>query len=333
MVQVALLATGGTIATRTSPAGLAIAATASELLETITPPPTATVTPIDLAGRLSSATTTDDLLDLARSVAEHARTHDAIVITHGTDTLEETAFLLALTHHCNIPVTLTGAQKPIDHPEADGPANLTTALIWSVLGHPEVTVAFSGEIWPAVGIRKLHTTAAHAFAVPDTEPLATVGPSGIITNHQPPRPPPQPIPRRLPRVEVIPQYLGADTAALDAAVQANARGLVIAAFGLGNTTPELTRRCIELLGHGMPIAVTSRVPAGPVHGLYAGAGAALSTAGAFMATGLTTWQARLLLATTIANQPEDPIGTARQWLAAAIADGSDPSPMLSSLLP
>lgn len=120
--------------------------------------PTATVTPIDLAGRLSSATT-DDLLDLARSVAEHARTHDAIVIIHGTDTLEETAFLLALTHHCNIPVTLTGAQKPIDHREADGPATLTTALIWSVLGHPEVTVAFSGEIWPAVGIRKLHTTA------------------------------------------------------------------------------------------------------------------------------------------------------------------------------
>jgi L-asparaginase len=317
MTQVALLATGGTIATRTSPAGLAVAATASELLESTVRPPEATVTPVDIAGRLSSATTTDDLLDLARSVAEHARAQDAIVVTHGTDTLEETAFLLALTHHCDIPVILTGAQEPIDHPEADGPVNLAAALAWSVLGQPGVTVAFAGEIWPAIGIRKLHTTAAHAFEVPDTAPLATLGPSGIVTHRQPNRPPPQPIPRRLPRVEVIPQYLGADTAVLDAAVRAGARGLVIAAFGHGNTTPELTRRCIELLGHGMPIAVASRVPAGPVHGLYAGAGAALSAAGALMATGLTTWQARLLLATTIANQPDDPIGAARRWLTAA----------------
>ncbi|GAA5117629.1 asparaginase [Pseudonocardia adelaidensis] len=330
--RIALLATGGTIASRTHRAGRAVAATATDLLEASRSPTGTVVTPIDLAARLSSATSTDDLLDLARAVAAHAAGHDAVVVTHGTDTLEETAFLLALVHHHDAPVVVTGAQLPLDHPETDGPANLATALEWAGRRRPGVTVAFDGQIWPAIGVRKLHTTARRAFAVPGTGPVATTGPDGLVEHRPAPAIPPLPLPGHLPRVDVIAQYLGADTTALDAALRARADGLVIAAFGDGNTTPELTRRTVALLRRGMPVAVASRVAAGPVHGHYRGAGASLADAGALMASGLSPWQARLLLATAIAHEPEHPIRTARRWLAAAEPCGAvtPPGPVPSS---
>ncbi|MHA6618393.1 asparaginase [Pseudonocardia sp. DLS-67] len=315
--RIALLATGGTIASRTRGTERAVAATANDLLEASRQPAGAVVTPIDLAARLSSATSTDDLLDLARAVHVHAAGHDGVVITHGTDTLEEAAFLLALVHHHDTPVVVTGAQLPLDHPETDGPANLTTALEWACRGRPGVTVGFDGQIWPAIGIRKLHTTARRAFAVPGTDPVATAGSEGLVEHRPPPAPPPLPTPAHLPRVEVIPQYLGADTTALDAAIRAGADGFVVAAFGDGNATPELTRRTVALLHRGVPVAVASRVAAGPIHGHYSGAGASLADAGALMASGLSPWQARLLLATAIAHTPGDPIRTARRWLAGA----------------
>lgn len=318
--RIALVATGGTIASRTLGSKRSVAATAAELLAATARPAGAVVTPIDLAARFSSATSTDDLLALARAVHLHAATHDAVVITHGTDTLEETAFLLALVHHDDVPVVVTGAQLPLDHPGTDGPANLATALEWARRGRPGVTVAFDGQIWPAVGIRKLHTSARRAFAVPGVGPIATTGPAGIVEHRRSPTPPPLPTPGRLPRVEVIPQYLGVDTTALEAAIGAGAAGLVIAAFGDGNATPELTRRAVDLLASGVPVAVASRVPAGPVHGHYSGAGAALAEAGALMASGLSPWQARLLLATAIAHTPEDALRTAGRWLASTRAN-------------
>lgn len=314
-MRVALLATGGTIATRTAAAGRTVAATAAELLAAAPPRPDTTVTPVDLAARLSSATSGDDALGLARAVHSHTASHDAVVLTHGTDTLEETAFLLALVHDHEVPVVVTGAQLPLDHPETDGPANLTTAMDWARHGHPGVAVGFAGEVWPAIGVRKLHTTARHAFAVPDETPLATTGPDGLLIHRRPPTPHPLPRPRRLPRVEIVPQYLGAGTTVLDAVLRARPDGLVIAAFGDGNTTPGVNERVIALLAAGTPVAVATRVPAGPVHGHYAGAGAALAAAGAFMAAGLSPWQARLLLATAIAAAPGSPLRVARRWLA------------------
>jgi L-asparaginase len=320
--RIALLATGGTIASRTHRAERAVAATATELLEATAPPAGVAVTPVDLAARFSSAAGTDDVLDLARAVDAHAAGHHGIVITHGTDTLEETAFLLALVHRHDVPVVITGAQLPLDHPETDGPANLAHALDWACRGRPGVTVGFDRQIWPAIGIRKLHTTARRAFAVPGADPIATAGPAGLVEHRRTPAPPPLPVPAHLPRVEVIPQYLGVDTTALDAALHAGAAGLVIAAFGDGNATPELTRRAVALLHGGMPVAVTSRVGAGPVHGHYAGAGAALAAAGALMIGGLSPWQVRLLLATALAHTPDQPLHTARQWLAAAREQGA-----------
>lgn len=314
MIRIALLATGGTIATRTTGSGRAVSATALELLEaTGTPRPEVTVEPVDVAARLSSAMSLDDLTALARTVARYAMRGEAVVLTHGTDTLEETAFLLALTHAHAVPVVVTGAQRPLDDPDSDGPDNLDLALRWAALGHPGVAVAFAGEVWSAIGVRKRHTTADHAFAVPDATPLAVDTDACLRVTRPPATPPPLALPARLPRVDVVVQYVGADTAALDAALAANAAGIVIAAFGLGNATPNLTCRATKLLGQRYPVAVSTRVPAGPVQGLYTGAGAALAKAGALMVPTLTPWQTRLLLATALGPAHEDAIVAARSW--------------------
>ena len=320
MAHLALLATGGTIATRSSggaDAARAVALDAADLLATVGPPPTATVTATDVAGRLSFAAGLDDLAALARVVRDAAAAHDGVVVTHGTDSLEETALLLALTADATTPVTLTGAQRPADHPAPDGPANLAAALRWVAHGVPGVTVTFAGRVWPAVGVRKVHTEALDAFAAPGRGPLAAVGTDGVrvlATARVPALAGPLPA---LPRVDVVAQYVGADAHAVDAAVAAGARGVVVAAFGAGNATPPVVDAARRLLDRGVPVVVASRVGDGPVAGLYAGGGADLARAGALFAGDLSPWQARVLLAVALAHRPDDPLAAAGGWLREA----------------
>ncbi|HEY2222333.1 asparaginase [Actinomycetospora sp.] len=316
MTRLALLATGGTIATRATAEGRAVAASARDLLGTVTGADTGVeVVPIDAAGRLSFAATLDDLAALARTVREACAEHDGVVVTHGTDTLEETAALLALTHDGATPVTLTGAQRPFDDPAPDGPGNLGAALRWAAHGRPGVTVTFAGRVLPAIGVRKVHTAALAAFAAPDRGPLASVDGAGVREHAVAPDAVLGDPPTTLPRVDVVAQYVGADAHALDAAMAAGARGVVVAAFGAGNATPAVVDSARRLLERGVPVVVASRTGAGAVEGLYAGGGADLARAGALFAGDLSPWQARLLLAVALASAPDDPVGAARAWAA------------------
>ncbi|MEJ2867425.1 asparaginase domain-containing protein [Actinomycetospora sp. OC33-EN08] len=313
MTRLALLATGGTIATRATAEGRAVGATAQDLLATAATD--ADVTPVDAAGRLSFAATLDELAALARTVRETCADHDGVVLTHGTDTLEETAVLLALTHDGVTPVTITGAQRPFDDPAPDGPGNLTAALRWAAHGRPGVTVTFAGEVLPAVGARKVHAEALAAFAAPGRGPLASVDADHVREHAIAPATGLATPPDTLPRVDVVAQYVGADDHAISAAADAGARGVVIAAFGAGNATPPVVAKARELLERGVPVAVASRTGAGAVEGLYAGGGAELARAGALFCGDLSPWQARLLLAVALAAHPDDPIGAAHGWMA------------------
>ncbi|HEY2191486.1 MAG TPA: asparaginase domain-containing protein [Actinomycetospora sp.] len=315
MTRLALLATGGTIATRATADGRAVAVDAAELLASAPVPPGAEVTTTDVAGRLSFAAGLDDLAALARTVREAAAGHDGVVVTHGTDTLEETAALLALTHDRTIPVTITGAQRPVDDPAPDGRGNLGAALRWAAHGRPGVTVTFAGQVLPAIGVRKVHAAALTAFAAPGRGPLAEVDEAGVREHAVAPDASLGDPPDTLPRVDVVAQYVGADAHALDAAVAAGARGVVVAGFGAGNATPAVVAAATELLGRGVPVAVASRTGAGPVEGLYAGGGAELARAGALFAGDLSPWQTRMLLAVALATAPDDPLGAARAWTA------------------
>ncbi|MFC5744547.1 asparaginase [Actinomadura rugatobispora] len=329
MRHLILLGTGGTIATTDGPGGRRVGVPTAELLAASTAvwaDPAVRVEVREVRRTVSFAATVADALALAATVRELGAAADGVVITHGTDTMEEVAFLLGLAHGSDVPVVLTGAQRPYGHPGADGPRNLAAALRWAASPAARgtgVTVAFDDRVWPAAGVRKVSSLALAAFAAPGRGPVAHVDEAGVRPHAVPPRPAPLLTGRHddLPRVDVVPQYLGADATAVHAARRAGARGLVVAGFGVGNATPEVVRACLDLLREGVPVAVASRVGEGPVLGLYAGASAELSAAGALFAGDLSPWQARLLLAAALAAEPgAGPAEAARRcraWLAEA----------------
>lgn len=325
MRKLILLSTGGTIATTVGPNGLVVNVGAEELLESsrrLRGGGSVRVEPREVHRFVSSAASVSDVLALARAVRTASREADGVVVTHGTDSMEESAFLTALTHESVVPVAFTGAQRPFDDLAPDGPANLAAALSW--LGDPRsdgtgVSIVFGDEVIPVVGVRKVHTKALNAFQAPGRAPIAAIDESGVRVFAASPTVPVVLSPSiEPPRVDVVSQYLGVDATALRASVVAGARGLVVAGFGVGNATPESTKACLDLLVSGFPIALSSRVAAGPVHGTYADSGVELMRAGAIPMGDLPSWQARLLLAALLTH-PSGRQGLSercREWLTA-----------------
>ncbi len=316
MRRVHLLATGGTIASRRGPAGLSASTPGAELLAAAGPIPGVETTASDLTTVGSYALS---VADLRRLVAEvHRRLTDdvhGVVVTHGTDTMEESAYLADLVHDDRRPVVFTGAQRPFDSPAPDGPANLADAL--RVAASPlsrglGVLVAFDGVAFAARGVRKVQTLRSAAFDAPGRGPVLQIAGGAVLPSAGPPQVRPEraalplDLDRELPRVDVVPCYLGADAALLRAAAQAGAAGIVLEAFGAGNVPPAIAAAVAELVAGGLPVLVCSRVPAGPVVPLYADGGAGLARAGAWFGGDLSPWQGRLLLAAALAVDPHDP---------------------------
>ena len=317
MGRVHLMATGGTIASRHGPDGLAAVTPAADLLAAAGSPAEPTVTTSDLGTVGSFALTMWDLQEL---VAEARRCLDdgvdGVVVTQGTDTMEEAAYLADLVHDDPRPIVFTGAQRPFDSPAPDGPANLADAL--RVAASPAardlgVLLCFDGVAFAARGVRKIETLRSGAFGAPGRGPAIRLAGESVLPLSRPARPLPLPLDLRaeLPRVDVVACYLGADASLLHAAVAAGAAGLVLQAFGAGNVPPAIAAAAAELVAGGIPVLVCSRVPSGPVAPLYAAGGARLARGGSLFAGDLSPWQGRLLLAAALALAPDDP----RQVLA------------------
>jgi L-asparaginase len=321
VARVHLLATGGTIASRQGPDGLAATTPAAELLAAARSPAGVTVTTSDLGTVGSFALTTSDLRNL---VAEARRCLgdgvDGVVVTHGTDTMEESAYLADLVHDDPRPIVFTGSQRPFDDPAPDGPANLADAL--RVAASPAARdlgalLCFDGLAFAARGVRKIDTLRSGAFGAPGRGPAIRVAGGSVLPLARPGRPSPLPLDLQaeLPRVDVVACYLGADASLLRAAVAAGAAGLVLQAFGAGNVPPAIAEAAEELVAAGVPVLVCSRVPSGPVAPLYAAGGARLARGGAVFAGDLSPWQGRLLLAAALALAPDDPQRVVTRHLA------------------
>lgn len=327
-MRILVLGTGGTIASCSGTNGRAATVDVARLCEAAGHPvDRQRLACRDIALRPSAALSFDDLAQLAHTMREaFTEGADAVVITHGTDALEETAFVLDLVHDGGQPVVLTGAQRPFDDPSPDGPRNLAHALDWAADSRAAgtgVTVTFDGSIWPAAGLRKTETLASGAFAAPGRGALGRAGEAGIQLFAMPVRPPalldPHEV-RELPRVDVVPLYLGCGPDALDAVVAGGARGIVLAAFGAGNATPAIVDRVGALIAQGITVAVASRTGSGPVAALYTGGGGAdLERAGAVFGGDLSAWQLRLLVAACLRRAEEQgkAVSVLREWLAGA----------------
>src|ERR1700704_5717177 len=153
---------------------------------------------------------------------------DAVVVTHGTDTLEETAFLLDLTLATDKPVVFCGAMRTVSEPGWDGPANLMTAVRTAV--HPDargrgVLVAVGEEIHAAAEATKWHTQSLGAFRSP-RGPIGIVDRGQVVFQRPPFRDPPLSIDALVPAVDLHTMAAGVDDALLRASLTRGARGLI-----------------------------------------------------------------------------------------------------------
>jgi len=222
------------------------------------------------------------------------------VVTHGTDTLEETAFFLDLVLDGPAPVVFTGAMKTADDPSWDGPANLLAAARCAACpearGHG-VLVVMDGAIYSAEGATKLHTDAFGAFGDPRHGAVGEVEPEGVRLVHRPDRPPPLPLLGLETEVALVAAALGTDGRPIRHALEDGARGIVLEALGRGNVPPAMLPAIREAVASGVPVVVASRCPRGrtaPRYG-YEGGGATLLAAGAVFAGDLSAAKARVKL--------------------------------------
>ncbi|NUS47209.1 MAG: asparaginase [Gemmatimonadaceae bacterium] len=213
-------------------------------------------------------------LELSRHVAELLRARPelaGIVVTHGTDTMEETAYFLDLTLPGDRPVIVTGAMRPSDMAGADGPANLTSAARAAVDPRARgrgAMVLMDDRLFAARDVTKTNSTRVETFQAPERAPVAIIDADGLFYR--------QPSPgrsaplfdiagvRELPRVDVVYGYAGADSVVIDALVGAGAKGLVMAGVGRGGLTPAQSAALRRARAAGVVVVVGTRTGSGRV---------------------------------------------------------------------
>ena len=301
---VLVISTGGTIASTTDATGARVPTlTCEELVSR-----SGTTEPVrtyDAASLDSSSVTlaeVDTLRSLVRKALDDASV-TGIVITHGTDSMADTALALDLVHDDPRPVVLTGAQRPADADAPDGPENLRRAI--DTAADPlrrgqGVLVHFGGDTLPARGLYKADTGELRAFALAADRPL--------------PRPAAAPLAQLDGcNIPVIAAWPGADDALVDAVAASRPDGIVVAALGAGNVSEQMGTGLARALDAGIPVVISTSVPRGEVAFAYGGAGggSTLGAKGALPAGFLRPGQARMALAT-------------------ALAAGIDPAPLLGA---
>ena len=303
--RITLVATGGTIA-GLAPAGAdtfdyqAGALSADALLQALPEARTlaalSTEMPFSLDSKDLAPTHWLALIVRLRALLA-APTVDGIVVTHGTDTLEETACALDLALPRNKPVILTAAMRPASAPGADGPLNLLQAI--RAAGTPELApcgplVAVNDRLWRATDIGKRHTHAVDALGAFADGPVGlfrgdALRRVGALAAH--PALLADALPARLPRVDILTGHAGAAPSLIDAAIADGAEGLVLALAGHGSVPqawlPALARATTQ-----MPVVRASRVPAG---GVWPQANFDDATHGTIAAGARSAWQARVVL--------------------------------------
>jgi len=248
--------------------------------------------------------TTARVLRLARAVERHARAADVdgVVVTHGTDSLEETAFFLHLTVRSPKPVVLVGAMRPASALSADGPLNLVNALLAAADPASRgrgVLVVMNDCIVAARYAAKRHTTRVDAFGADGAGVLGTIADGCVRYAMRPDLPDAAVFSlaglRTLPPVDIITDYQDAPAHPYAAAIQAGSRGIVVASMGNGSLSPAAVRGCAQAMRRGLVCVRASRVPDGPVTGRATDSGPLASHA-------LNALQARIALRLALARE-------------------------------
>ena len=300
--HVVVLSTGGTIASTHDKTGAVVpTVTGSKLVEPLSDTfdnNKLTLEVKDIAKLDSSAMTLDDTDSIITAVNKELRRDDVdgVVVTHGTDSMEETAIAVDTFQDSEKPVALTGAMRPFDDPNPDGPDNLALAVktVTDPANRGRGTfIAFADQVIPARGAFKSDTSKADGFANNNGE-------------KQPQRPKALKFkPLGNTRVDIIAAYPGAPADLIQRSLDSGAEGIVIEGMGAGNIGDELAQAA-QAAAKKVPVVLTTRVDHGPVEGIYGGAGggATLADAGVISSGTLRAPQARMLLAAAITTDTD-----------------------------
>jgi len=226
--------------------------------------------------------------------------YDGIIVTHGTDTLEETAYLLDLTIKTSVPIVVIGSMKNSSEPDWDGPRNLKDAIYICLNPNSRnmgVLVCLSGEINAASEVTKTHTDNVETFQSLDFGSIGIVDRGRVFYNR---------MPRKLEtlqtdtlnaNVDLLKVYAGMEEKFFRFSADSGTEGLVVEAMGVGNVPPAAFKGIMYVVEKGIPVVLVSRCPAGETLDIYSypGAGKWLHKAGVIFSDYLNGQKARIKL--------------------------------------
>jgi L-asparaginase len=277
--RVIILATGGTIAGQADPraadAYKAGTVSAQQLIQAVPGIDKLASLSTEQVASIGSQDMNDKVwFQLARRIQQisDGNEADAIVITHGTDTLEETAFFLNQVLHTNKPVVLVGSMRPSSATSADGPGNLYEAVEVAASREARgrgVLVVLNDQIESARWATKTNTTSVETFRSPDTGPTGYVDPASVRFMAARPQARSSglilPTDGKLPRVEIIYSHSNMDAEMIDDAVANHAKGIILAGVGDGNTSAEALAALERAVHNGVVVVRSTRVGSGFVN--------------------------------------------------------------------
>lgn len=312
MKRVILLSTGGTIASTAHEDGRAVAGalTGEDLVKQIQLRQGIELRVKSVFQKPSNAITLDDLYVLRAECQAliDGGTVDGIVITHGTDTLEDTAYFLETTLDTkHVTVVVTGSQRVPHAMGTDAFVNLQNAIHIAAEDQTRnmgILVAFNEMIYAAAFVRKVSSFQVNGFDAPSMGCLGIIDNGAVSVFQRPCRLPVLDPAPAVPVVDIISVSLGARPQLLDTAAQSGANGIVIDALGRGHVPPDWMPSVTRAIQAGVTVLVCTSTFHGPVHQSYDYQGSLhdMETAGAVGISGLTARKARMRLAVLLSHQ-------------------------------
>lgn len=238
--------------------------------------------------------------------------YEGVVITHGTDTLEETAFFLDLTVRTTVPIVLTGAMRSSNEIGSDGPYNLLSSVKVAASSDAKkkgVLVVLNDEIHTAKNVTKTHTSNIATFQSPQYGPIGIVTKRGATFHHSPVSEDKYKINGVTKKVMLLKAYAGMDSTIFSLLKEMPVDGVVIEALGQGNLPPSTLEGLKDLTESNIPVVLVSRCFNGIVQDIYGydGGGRQLKKLGVIFSNGLNGQKARikLLVALEGTNDPNE----------------------------
>ncbi len=246
--------------------------------------------------------TPEIMLDLSGKIREKLKENkfDGVIITHGTDTLEETAYLLDLTIETKIPIVVTGSMKNSLEPDWDGSKNLVDSILVCLNNNSKgmgVLVCLNGEVNAASEVTKIYSDEIESFQSLDFGALGFVQNRKVVYNRLPQRLELLKTKKINTNVDLLTVYAGMDEKFFKYSADSGAEGLVIEALGIGNVPPKAFKGVKYVVEKGIPVVLVSRCPAGETDYIYGypGAGKHLHKLGVIFAEFINGQKARIKL--------------------------------------